>query len=451
MERQTFAIPVRRNLVESVYNLELTLISKGCPRLIGSRSLALPSFPESNLPNSMSCELDMKTTRITAQSWVRLFLGLAFLACFASVSLCCSIPVFRYALEHWTPEPFIVSVISKSEFSAAESTLFHELTLSGKEANIQIKSFDGKSDSTDYDKRIARDDTSRDSAWLVVESAKRRDSESRVIWDGPFTSESVSQLLDSPVRKQICDGLADKISVAWVFLESGQPSVDDPKFAKLESELRRLENEILLPVIEESDLKDLSKKPEELKLRFAVHRISRNDQDERAFTRMLLATEPDLQDEFANGAPMAFPIFGRGRVLYALVGEGIATATIEESCRFLAGACQCTVKADNPGVDVLFSYPWDERVQITAPKKDEIQVAGIMVPIPSKTRPTAKASETAGNASMASDTSKKWNEKPTKLPMAQPFTLFLLGALASVMGSLTLGWIFASRAKSSVG
>ncbi len=392
----------------------------------------------------------MKTIRITARSCVQLFLRLAFIASCASVAMCCSIPVFRYALEHWTPEPFIVHVISKSELSASESDLFHELNLSSKNANVRIKLFDGKSGSTDHDELIAQDYANLDSAWMVVEAAKRRDGESRVIWDGPFSSESVHQLLASPVRQQVCDGLADKISVAWVFLESGEPSVDNPKFAKLESELRRLENEILLPVIEEADLRDLSKKPDELKLRFATHRISRNNQDERAFIRMLLATESDLHEEFANGAPMVFPIFGRGRVLYALVGEGIATATIEEASRFLAGACQCTVKADNPGVDVLISYPWNERVQITEPKRDELQVTGLMVPIPSKTRPNAKARESVGDASMVSETREKFKEQPKKPPTAQPFMLFIFGALASVIGSLTLGWIFAGGAKSAV-
>ena len=390
----------------------------------------------------------MKTTRITVRSCVQSLLGLAFLASCASIALCCSIPVFRYALEHWTPEPFIVHVISKSELSASDSDLFHKLNLSSKNANIRIQLFDGKSGSTDHVNLIAQDHANLDSTWMVVEAAKRRDGESRVIWDGPFTSESVKQLLDSPVRRQVCDGLADKISVAWVFLESGEPSVDNLKFAKLESELRRLENEILLPVIEEADLRDLSKKPEELKLRFATHRVSRNDKEESAFIRMLLATESDLGEEFANGAPMVFPIFGRGRVLYALVGEGIATATIEEASRFLAGACQCTVKADNPGVDVLISYPWNERIQITEPKKDELQVTGLMVPIPSKTRPNAKARESVGDASVVSEPREKFKEQPKKLPTAQPFMLFLFGALASVIGSLTLGWVFAGRAKS---
>ncbi|TWW12353.1 hypothetical protein E3A20_01920, partial [Planctomyces bekefii] len=35
---------------------------------------------------------------------------------------------------------------------------------------------------------------------------------------------------------------------------------------------------------------------------------------------------------------------GRGRVLYALVGDGIAEGTIAAACDFLTGPCSCQVK-----------------------------------------------------------------------------------------------------------
>jgi hypothetical protein len=62
---------------------------------------------------------------------------------------------------------------------------------------------------------------------------------------------------------------------------------------------------------------------------------------------------------------MAFPIFGRGRALYALVGNGIAPDLIEEASQFLCGACQCTVKRENPGVDLLMHVAWDQLVEPT--------------------------------------------------------------------------------------
>jgi hypothetical protein len=60
--------------------------------------------------------------------------------------------------------------------------------------------------------------------------------------------------------------------------------------------------------------------------------------------------------------PMAFPVFGRGRALYALVGKGIAPDVIEEACVFLTGGCQCTVKAQNPGVDLIMNVDWNNLV-----------------------------------------------------------------------------------------
>jgi hypothetical protein len=74
---------------------------------------------------------------------------------------------------------------------------------------------------------------------------------------------------------------------------------------------------------------------------------------------MLLSTEPDLP--FIK-APMAFPVFGRGRVLYALVGKGIKKKLIEETCNSVIGWCSCTIKEDNPGADLLFAADWEKIV-----------------------------------------------------------------------------------------
>ena len=71
---------------------------------------------------------------------------------------------------------------------------------------------------------------------------------------------------------------------------------------------------------------------------------------------MLLGTEPDLHD---LKEPMVFPLFGRGRALCALVGKGINKENLEEIGFFLAGPCSCTVKYQNPGVDMFFTVDWD--------------------------------------------------------------------------------------------
>jgi len=244
-------------------------------------------------------------------------------------------------------------------------------------------------------------------------------------------------------------------------LESGDATVDDKKFALLESELRRLEKIIKLPEIEVADLKDLSKKPEELKIQFSAHRLSRSDTSEAAFVSMLLATESDLREEFEMGTPMAFPVFGRGRVLYALLGDGIANSTIEEASRFLAGACQCTVKADNPGVDLLISFDWDEHVQITEPKKEDVPLSGLgsfanrskaVKPSDAVTPSEAVTPLDAVTATVIATPIDSFTQSASEVPSDSVFAksslLITLAVLAAIVGSITMGWMFFFSSKS---
>jgi|GEM_PF-313112 len=403
-------------------------------------------------------------------------LAVAFIICVAAVSFGCSIPVFRYALEHWHPELFLVHVIASSPLDADQKSLLHQLETSSGNANVKWVVSDGTSLVSEEMKEVVEKAIASNRVWLAVESTKKGGGSKQLVWKAPFTKEAGSHLMSSPVRDRVCQGLVDKDSVAWVFLESGKPALDDAKFAKLESELRRLEGVIKLPVIEEADLKDLSKRPEELKVKFSAHRLSRSDESEAAFISMLLATESDLQEEFENGTPMAFPIFGRGRVLYALLGDGISTSTIEEACRFLAGACQCTVKADNPGVDLVMSFDWNAHVQITEPKKaDDLPFTGlgsfakpVAIPAPesivdgAKTLPSEQSSLlTAKEHPKRADTLEHKDHKPEpakvpksivddselfyalpKPPSTSSSVLITFGVLAAIVGMATVGWKF---------
>jgi len=415
----------------------------------------------------------MNIPYITTRSVVRVCIAIAMMMGIASFALCCSIPVYRYALEHWTPEAFTVHIISTSPLDESQKSLLKELETLSKNANVRLKISDGQNEPSDESKAIRKRYADRDSAWLVVEAAKKVVDSTPVIWDGPFTQETVTRLLSSPMRQRICQGLVEKDSVCWVFLESGDATVDDKKFALLESELRRLEKIIKLPEIEAADLKDLSKKPEELKIQFSSHRLSRSDASEAAFVSMLLATESDLREEFEVGTPMAFPVFGRGRVLYALLGDGIAKSTIEEASRFLAGACQCTVKADNPGVDLLISFDWDEHVQITEPKKEDVPLSGLgsfanrskAVKPSDAAKPldAVKPSETVitSDAVTPSDAVtatviatpidsfiQSASEVSSDSVFAKSSPLITLGVLAAIVGSITIGWMFFFGSKS---
>jgi len=86
-----------------------------------------------------------------------------------------------------------------------------------------------------------------------------------------------------------------------------------------------------------------------------VIRVRRDDPAEDLLVEMLLRTEPDLM---SYDEPMAFPVFGRGRALYTLIGAGINPDTIQEACLFLTGQCSCLVKEQNPGTDLLMTADW---------------------------------------------------------------------------------------------
>lgn len=56
---------------------------------------------------------------------------------------------------------------------------------------------------------------------------------------------------------------------------------------------------------------------------------------------------------------MAFPVFGRGRILEPLIGKGIHEGNVLEHSTYLCGACSCEVKDQNPGIDLLMAANWD--------------------------------------------------------------------------------------------
>jgi hypothetical protein len=76
---------------------------------------------------------------------------------------------------------------------------------------------------------------------------------------------------------------------------------------------------------------------------------------------------------------MLFPVFGRGRVLYALVGGGIEPANIEKAARFLIEGCSCIVKRDNPGTGLLLDTDWSA---FGAADEADTPLAGRSVPPP---------------------------------------------------------------------
>jgi len=181
-----------------------------------------------------------------------------------------------------------------------------------------------------------------------------------VLWQGKLTTENVNKIIDSPARREIVRRIQKGDAVAWILLESTDEYKNDLAAKTLSDELTVLSKDLKLA----STATDADGVPLDINIvtrgvHFSMLKISRDDPSEEIFIKMLLGTEPDLP--FIK-SPLAFPVFGRGRVLFALVGRGIKEKLIKETCNSVIGWCSCTIKEDNPGSDLLFTADWEKVV-----------------------------------------------------------------------------------------
>jgi hypothetical protein len=48
-----------------------------------------------------------------------------------------------------------------------------------------------------------------------------------------------------------------------------------------------------------------------------------------------------------------------------MVGQGIVPENILMACQFLVSRCSCEIKEQNPGLDLLFDYPWQDSLDVS--------------------------------------------------------------------------------------
>ena len=101
-------------------------------------------------------------------------------------------------------------------------------------------------------------------------------------------------------------------------MESGDAKANDEAAALVQQQIKELEKTLELPELTASP-DDEVRSALPLTVAFSVLRVSRDDPKEQLLIQMLLGSEPDLRE---RTEPMVFPVFGRGRALFALVGAG---------------------------------------------------------------------------------------------------------------------------------
>lgn len=277
----------------------------------------------------------------------------------------CQVPVFRYALERWSPDRYQVLILSSGPLSSEMHQCLIPLQ-SARENGASIVELQ-VIDVTESNDPLAGElwkqyRQSDDGPMIVARYPQRSGGIEHVSHACRLTQANIMGLLSSPARREMIRRLTEGHSAVWVLVESGDKAKDQQALETLERQLALDSQRLELPNAEamevtESFLSDL-KIP--LQLKFSVVTVKRDDPAEKYLIDALINSESDL-NEFGQ-EPMAFPVFGRGIVLYALVGNGISSEMVRAASKFIVGPCSCQVKEQNPGFDLLLDCDWDAAV-----------------------------------------------------------------------------------------
>lgn len=321
----------------------------------------------------------------------------------ATALLACSVPVFRYALEHWEADPYQAVVFHRGALTPDQQARVQALKPPAnavETANLGVTTVDVSAEMSPDHAEIWKAQPKDAELPRVVLRYPRSTGLRTDLAAMPLEEAAAWRIADSPARQEILGRLGEGQSAVWVLLESGDKAADDAAEKLLKERLDYLLGVLSLPQLDAQDIANglVSVGQDDLRLDFSVIRLSRDNQDERALTAMLMGSEEDLHG--LAGQPMVFPVFGRGRALYALVGKGIAPETIEEAATFLIGKCSCQVKEQNPGIDLLFTADWKKLAQASPLLERELpslaELAKEAEPVTVTTQPAPAAPASGG-------------------------------------------------------
>lgn len=273
----------------------------------------------------------------------------------------CDIPVYEYALRFWSQDDYLLLLYHRGTLSPSHQAIANKLIQAAStEANIVFHA----ADLDDPDNPAARAFLGRVPEPTGLPSlAVHYPASSRIVREALTTDlseDTLESLLDSPARQEIARRLLAGDAAVWVLLEVGDQESDDAAAQLIQQVIDDLDL-FSTPTDSFSDEDGADEIPslfDEVPS-FSLKRLSRSDPDEETLIQLMLNSEADLRD---LNVPIAFPIYGRGRMLYALVGRGITRENIEEACRFLTGPCSCLAKEDNPGIELLMNFDWETAV-----------------------------------------------------------------------------------------
>ncbi|MFP4501067.1 MAG: hypothetical protein ACLFTT_08720 [Candidatus Hydrogenedentota bacterium] len=274
---------------------------------------------------------------------------------FAPAAVGCDIPVYEYALENWVPDSYHIYVFAESGLDtedAAAVDRLREAAHGEQRANLKLIEVALQDPMPALADALWKEHAPSDThaaPWVVLRNPLPLPPRAAV-WTGALAEAAGAGILESDARRTVARTLKAGALAVWLLLTSGDAEKDQRAMTTLQGALKTAEEQTAGELGE-------AQRAGAPAISDCVLRVDRADEAEAFLVDSLLATEADLRN---YDEPIVFPVYGRGRVLYALVGKGINPATIIDTALFLTGECSCIVKDDNPGVDLLINADWGE-------------------------------------------------------------------------------------------
>jgi len=355
---------------------------------------------------------------MTGRGWPLAIAALGWMIALASPARCCDTPVYRYAMYRWQPAPYEVYFFHNHPPSPPDRLVAERLSKAARSddaANVVHIPVDLSRDpellGVPQDVRQAWDEREDKSLPFYLVATPH----GRHLHAGSLDPAALPGLLQSPVRKQLGRQLeAGKLGVL-IFVPGADPT-ENERVANLLEELQQqlADGMIVLrpdaqagpPAGPGAGVVPGVPRVDEAKPEIAVVQVDRDDPAETWFLRILLATETELADE---QRPLVFVAYGRARVLLPYIGAGITYDNLIRELQFISGACSCTVKEQNPGVDLLLQYDWEaaaaalaERFGVEEGNEQQFGPGGFF---PELIIPSATTAPSTGSPSSTGDSS----------------------------------------------
>ena len=288
----------------------------------------------------------------------------------SGLALACDTPVYRYAMYRWEPHDYLVYHFHSGEVSPAFAEVQEKLRNANEQSlartNIAVRlvnvAEDPELQSVPPEVRKLREKHSATPLSLVVNPLGVE------VFHGELGIDEVDAILASPSRDELGKLLAAGHAGVLVLVLGADDELNaaaQKTSAKLVADVNEgklslyrkpdIYDPLALGTSEPADDKAPAEPPHTVAaLTYARDELAAQDP---WLLKGLMGLEADLGE--LQSEPMLFVVYGRGRALPPYVGKGITPDNLVDITNFITGACSCTVKEQNPGVDLLMAFDWE--------------------------------------------------------------------------------------------